>query len=78
MIAEEVTVLNPGLLAEIPRIPFCTRYILCRSRVKENVTPRTAKQTRGFGGLILSPFLNVFERWLPKQGSAQGGRWMQR
>jgi len=44
MVAEEVTVevppiLNPGLLAEIPCIPFCVHYILCRSDAKENIAP---------------------------------------
>ncbi|KAK4819628.1 hypothetical protein QYF61_008848 [Mycteria americana] len=61
-IAEEVTVkvppiLNLGLLAEIPRVPFCVRYLLCRSHVKENIAPSTVKQSCVFDRLILFLFL---------------------
>lgn len=52
-----LTILNLGLLAEIPRIPFCVHYILCCSHVTENIAPWTVKQSCVFDRLIFFLFL---------------------
>lgn len=46
-------ILNLGPLAEIPCLPFCVHYILCRSHVKQNIAPWTVKQSCVFDRLIL-------------------------